>query len=81
MKNIVIQGLGFVGSAMADYSSRQIRRHIIRKDTGLVCMSRAWLWRVGRIIGDKVDIIENSDDFTGIDIHHEEDLELANKAV
>jgi CMP-N-acetylneuraminic acid synthetase len=62
---------------MADYSSRQVRRHIIREDTGLMCISRAWLWREGRRIGDNVDVITNHDDFTGIDIHHEEDLKLA----
>ena len=66
---------------MADYSSRQIRRHVLREDTGLMCISRAWLWREGRRIGDNVDIIENYDDFTSIDIHHEEDLILANSAI
>jgi len=66
---------------MADYSSRQVRRHIIREDTGLMCVSRAWLWREGRRIGDTVDVIQNHDDFTGIDIHHEEDLKLANNAI
>lgn len=66
---------------MADYSSRQIRRHIVREDTGLMCISRAWLWRKGRRIGDSVEIIENSDNFTSIDIHHEEDLILANSAI
>ena len=66
---------------MADYSSRQVRRHIIREDTGLMCVSRAWLWREGRRIGDTVDVIQNHDDFTGIDIHHEEDLKLANDAI
>jgi CMP-N-acetylneuraminic acid synthetase len=66
---------------MADYSSRQVRRHIIREDTGLMCVSRAWLWREGRRIGDNVDVITNHDDFTSIDIHHEEDLRLANDAI
>jgi CMP-N-acetylneuraminic acid synthetase len=66
---------------MSDYSSRQVRRHIIREDTGLMCVSRAWLWRKGRRIGDNVDVITNHDDFTGIDIHHEEDLKLANEAI
>jgi len=66
---------------MADYSSRQVRRHIVREDTGLMCISRAWLWRKGRRIGDNVDVIQNYDDFTGIDIHHEEDLALANNAI
>ncbi|MBT7899623.1 MAG: acylneuraminate cytidylyltransferase family protein [Candidatus Marinimicrobia bacterium] len=66
---------------MSGYSSRQIRRCIIREDTGLMCVSRAWLWREGRRIGNNVEIIINNDDFTGIDIHHEEDLKLANKAI
>ena len=66
---------------MAGYSSRQIRRHVVREDTGLMCVSRARLWREGRRIGDNIDIIVNEDDFTSIDIHHEEDLRLANEAV
>ena len=66
---------------MANYSSRQIRRSIIREDTGLACASRAWLWRDGRRIGDKVNIIVNDDEFTGIDIHQEEDLMLAELAL
>ena len=28
-----------------------------------------------------VDVIVNDDDFSGIDIHHEEDLILANQAI
>jgi len=66
---------------MATYASRQVRRAVIREDTGLVCASRAWLWRHGRRIGDRVEIIINEDDFTGIDIHHEEDLLLAEAAL
>lgn len=66
---------------MAAYSSRQVRRVVVREDTGLACASRAWLWREGRRIGDRVEIILNSDDFTGIDIHHEEDLQLAQAAL
>ena len=66
---------------MASYSSRQVRRAIIREDTGLACASRAWLWREGRRLGDAVDIIVNDDDFTGIDIHAQEDLDLAQAAL
>jgi len=66
---------------MAAYSSRQIRRSIVREDTGLACASRTWLWREGRRIGDKVEVIVNDDDFTGIDIHTKEDLELAEAAL
>jgi hypothetical protein len=46
-----------------------------------MCVSRAWLWREGRRIGDIIEVIVNNDDFTGIDIHHEEDLKLANDAI
>ena len=66
---------------MRNYSSRQIRRHIIREDTGLACASRADLWRKGRRIGDNVKIIENNIPFTGIDIHEPNDLKLANFAM
>ena len=66
---------------MASYSSRQVRRAIIREDTGLACASRAWLWREGRRLGDAVEIIVNDDDFTGIDIHVQEDLDLAQAAL
>ena len=65
---------------MKNYSSRQIRRYIIREDTGLACASRTKLWRQGKRIGNKVDIIENSDSFTSIDIHNNEDLLLAEQA-
>jgi CMP-N-acetylneuraminic acid synthetase len=68
-------------SWMAVYSSRQVRRAVVREDTGMACASRAWLWREGRRIGDKVDIIVNDDDFTSIDIHREEDLLLAQAAL
>lgn len=66
---------------MAVYSSRQVRRAVVREDTGLGCASRAWLWRAGRRIGDRVDIIENDDAFTGIDIHDLDDLKLAEAAL
>ena len=66
---------------MSKYASRQIRRFVVREDTGLACASRARLWREGRRIGDKVKIIVNEDDFTSIDIHHQEDLELAEAAI
>jgi CMP-N-acetylneuraminic acid synthetase len=66
---------------MAVYSSRQVRRAVVREDTGLACASRAWLWREGRRIGDRVDVVVNDDDFTAIDIHQAEDLQLAEAAL
>lgn len=66
---------------MAVYSSRQVRKPIFREDTGLACASRAWLWREGKRIGDTVDIIENEDDYSSIDIHTPADLQLARAAI
>lgn len=66
---------------MAVYGSRQVRRSVVREDTGLACASRAWLWREGRRIGDRVDIVVNDDPFTGIDIHDADDLRLAQAAL
>ena len=66
---------------MRDYSSRQIRNKTYREDTGLTCASRAWLWREGRRIGDKVHLIPNDNSETVIDIHSAFDLFLAQKAI
>ena len=66
---------------MRAYSSRQIRQVIFREDTGLACASRAWLWREGRRIGDRVEIIPNSSSATGIDVHTRFDLFLAEQAM
>ena len=66
---------------MKVYSSRQILRRIVREDTGLASASRATLWRAGRRIGDRVQVIAHDDDFTSIDIHKREDLELAQAAL
>ena len=62
---------------MAEYSSRQIRKSVIREDTGLCCVSRSSLWREGRRIGNNVEIIENNDFLTSVDIHTKEDLIIA----
>lgn len=66
---------------MQIYGQRQERirnkRVIYREDTGLACASRAWLWREGRRIGDKVEIIPNDDPATDVDIHTEFELFLA----
>lgn len=66
---------------MANYSSRQVRQSVVREDTGLSCATRAKFWRVGRRLGDKISIIVNNDDFTFIDIHNQEDLDLAHCAI
>ena len=66
---------------MKVYSSRQIRSKIIREDTGLTCVSRSYLWRKGKRIGDKVEILINEDSFSSIDIHDKYDFELASSAL
>ena len=66
---------------MEVYSSRQEKKPIYREDTGLACASRASLWRVGKRIGNNVEIIINEDFQTSIDIHDEFDFFLAEKAL
>lgn len=65
---------------MSKYSSRQIRRKVIREDTALTCVSRTELWRKGRRIGNNVEIIQNYDPFTALEIHDLQDLKLVNAA-
>lgn len=67
-------------SWMKKYSSRQIRRLLVREDTGLACISRTSLWRKGKRIGDNVDIILNDDVYTGFEIHTLKDLNLVRQA-
>jgi CMP-N,N'-diacetyllegionaminic acid synthase len=66
---------------MKNYSSRQVRRFIVREDTGVTCASRARFWRKGKRIGNNVEIILNDESFTGIDIHNTKDLQLAKHAM
>ena len=66
-------------SWMKKYSSRQIRQKIIREDTALACVSRSYLWRKGKRIGDNVKIIENDDVLTSLEIHSLKDLKIVDK--
>ncbi len=66
---------------MEFYSSRQEKKPIYREDTGLACASRASLWRDGKRIGNKVEIIINDNFETSIDIHSEFDFFLAERAL
>ena len=63
---------------MSLYQSRQVRRSIVREDTGLSCASRAYLWRKGKRIGNRVEIIMHKNEFSFVDIHTKNDLKLAN---
>ena len=65
-------------NSMKKYSSRQLKSPIYREDTGLVCASRANLWRKGKRIGDNVKIIVN-DNPIDIDVHDAYDLYLVRK--
>ena len=62
---------------MSSYTSRQIAPKLYREDTGLACASRSYLWRAGKRIGKKVELIVNEDSITGIDIHNKFDLEMS----
>ena len=66
---------------MKTYSSRQIRKYVVREDTGLFCVSRASLWRKGKRIGDNIEIILNKFHESSIDIHDYHDLRMANQAM
>ena len=60
---------------MSTYSSRQIRKKIIREDTALTCV-RTSLWRKGKRIGNNVEIIENNDVLTSLEIHSLRELKI-----
>ena len=66
---------------MKKYSSRQLKKPIVREDTGLACASRTSLWRKGRRIGDRVEIITNNESYSSIDIHDFDDLKLVKAAL
>jgi CMP-N,N'-diacetyllegionaminic acid synthase len=70
-----------IKSWMKIYSSRQVRKKIVREDTGIACATRSKFWRKGRRLGNNVDIIVNNSTFTGIDIHNILDLKLARYAI
>ena len=65
---------------MKKYSSRQIRKKIVREDTGSVCATRTNFWRRGKRLGPRVQILTNDYSFTGFDIHDINDLKIANYA-
>lgn len=66
---------------MNSYTSRQIAPKLFREDTGLASATLAKFWKNGKRIGKKVKIIVNEDPFSGIDIHTEKDLYLAEMAM
>jgi CMP-N,N'-diacetyllegionaminic acid synthase len=63
------------------YGPRQKKEPVFREDTGLACATRASLIKAGKRLGDRVDIIENDDDASSIDIHTEFDFWLADRVL
>lgn len=63
------------------YGPRQKREHLYREDTGLACATKAEFIRQGRRIGNRVDIVINSDELPFVDIHDDLDLWLAEKII
>jgi CMP-N,N'-diacetyllegionaminic acid synthase len=75
-------GFKRVAGDMATYLSRQYRKEFLyREDTGVASATRAKFPRSGQRLGDKVDLIVTEDFRTGIDIHSEFDLWLAEKVL
>lgn len=66
-----------IDSSMKKYSNRQNKEMIFREDTGLTSVSRAYLWRKGKRIGNKVKLLVNDNFETSIDIHSHFDIYLA----
>lgn len=56
---------------------RQVKKSIFREDTGIASVINPKLIKKGERVGKKVEIVENDDPLSFIDIHNEFDLWLA----
>lgn len=75
-------GAGFVRLAGdLAYGPRQTREPVYREDTGLACATRAAVIKQGRRLGERVAIVPNDDEVSGIDIHTEFDFWLAEQVI
>ena len=63
------------------YGPRQSREHLFREDTGLACATRAKFVKMGKRLGPNVEIIENPEETSAIDLHNEFDFWLAEKVI
>jgi len=70
-------GAGFQRVAERGELPRQVKEPVFRDDRGLACATRVEVIRRGKLIGEHVDIVENDDFSSSIDIHSEFDLWLA----
>lgn len=68
---------GFQPVAKRGELPRQVKEPIYRDDRGLACATRAEIIKQDKLIGERVDIVENDDFLSSIDIHEEFDLWLA----
>lgn len=64
-----------------EYLPRQEGSDLCREDTGLACATRTSIIKEGYRIGTKVEIIENEDFNSCIDIHDEETLWIAEQVL
>jgi len=62
------------------YKPRQKSTPLLREDTGLACAIRPKIIKSNERTGDNVLIFKNDDEYSGIDIHDEKTLWLANAA-
>ena len=62
------------------YEPRQKSMPLLREDTGLACAIRPEIIKSNGRTGDNVLIFKNDDEYSGIDIHDEKTLWLANAA-
>jgi CMP-N,N'-diacetyllegionaminic acid synthase len=67
-----------LASDIPPYGPRQLKPSLYREDTGLACATRVKFIKQGRRVGDKIDIIVNSSEFS-IDINEPIDFWLAEK--
>lgn len=75
-------GTGFVRVASdLTHGPRQTRESLFREDTGLACATRATVIKSGRRLGERVAIIPNPDEVSGLDIHTEFDFWLAEQVL
>jgi CMP-N-acetylneuraminic acid synthetase len=62
------------------YKPRQKSMPLLREDTGLACAIRPRVIKANERTGNNVLIFKNNDEYSGIDIHDEKTLWLANAA-
>ncbi len=76
------QGYARLAPDLATYLPRQERDQLVfREDAGLASATRSYVVRVGRRLGDRVDLVITKDFRTSVDIHTPFDFWLAEKII